>query len=226
MLKIAICTPHYGDVTPEYSRCLARLVFKTAQTEVTFNSEVGLPQIEVFMYSSSLLTRSRTLLVSLAENWGANYLLWVDADHWFPDDTLLRLLSHNLPVVGANYPTRLPPHTPTAFGLYGKDVAPTAEAAKAGQVLRVQSMGFGCCLVDMSVFGTIREHALASGKQAVGPLFAMETMDDGTIVGEDVFFFRRLKDAGIAAHVDQALSWDIGHVTRQVVTFGDTLASR
>jgi hypothetical protein len=45
---------------------------------------------------------------------------------------------------------------------------------------------------------------------------------DGTrIIGEDVFFFRQVRDAGIAVHVDQALSWNIGHVAQRELTNAD-----
>jgi hypothetical protein len=53
---------------------------------------------------------------------GADFILWADADHVFPDHALIRLFSLNLPVVGCNYPTRVPPLVPTALGLDGQPV--------------------------------------------------------------------------------------------------------
>jgi hypothetical protein len=54
------------------------------------------------------------------------------------------------------------------------------------------------------------------------PLFAIEMLDDGTrIVGEDVFFFRRLREAGIPVYLDHPLSWTIGHVHQSVLTNAD-----
>jgi hypothetical protein len=45
---------------------------------------------------------------------------------------------------------------------------------------------------------------------------------DGTeIVGENVFFFRRLHEAGVPVHLDQALSWSSGHVHQRVLTNAD-----
>jgi hypothetical protein len=47
-------------------------------------------------------------------------------------------------------------------------------------------------------------------------------LGDGTeIVGEDVFFFRRLHEAGVSVHVDHALSWSIGHVHQRVLSNAD-----
>jgi hypothetical protein len=202
---------------------LAKLVVRTGQTQINFNGEVSFPQIEIFMRSSSVLPQLRNILVKSAIDWGANYLLWLDADQKFPDEALLRLLSLNLPVVGVNYPRRVHPHLPTALGLDGQLITTTEEAAKAGDVVRVLSMGFGCCLIDMTIFDRLHEHVIVTGAAEIWPLFATEMVGDGTeIVGEDVFFFRRIHEAGVPVHIDQALSWSIGHVHQRVLTNADS----
>ncbi len=43
------------------------------------------------MKLASMLPTLRNVLVEDALDWGANYLLWVDADHVFPPECLLRL---------------------------------------------------------------------------------------------------------------------------------------
>lgn len=221
-MKIAICTPHYGDVTAEFAFSLAKMMTRTAQTQINFNGQVLFPEMELFMRSSSVLPQLRNILIRDAIAWGANYLLWLDADQKFPDDSLLRLLWHNLPVVGANYPRRVHPHLPTAAGLDGRLVATTEALARQGAVSEVLSLGFGCCLIDMTVFGTLEQQARAEGEASMWPLFLVEMLDDGTqIVGEDVFFFRRLRRAGIPVHVDHSLSWSIGHVHQRVLTNAD-----
>lgn len=222
-MKIAICTPYHGDVTAEYAYSLAKLIARTAQTRIEFNGEVLFPTFEVFMRTSSLLPQLRNMLVQDAMDWGANYLLWIDSDHKFADNALLRLLSLNLPVVGTNYPRRLPPHLPTAAGLDGQHLFTSEEAANADEVVPVASMGLGFCLIDMTVFDRLEQHAKADGRAGFWPLFAVEMTGDGTtVVGEDVYFFRQLRDAGILIHVDQSLSWTIGHVHTRVLTFADT----
>ena len=222
LVKIAVCTPCYGDVASAFAYSLAKLAMRTARTQIDFNSQIVFPEIELFMRSSSVLPQLRNMLVRDALEWGANYLLWLDADQKFPDEALLRLLSLNLPVVGANYPRRVPPHLPTATGLDGRLVWTTKDLARENAVTQVQSLGFGCCLVDMTIFDRLHETAAADGRDGMWPLFAVEMVGDGTdIVGEDVFFFRRLAQAGIAVHLDHALSWSIGHVHQRVLTNED-----
>ena len=221
-MKIAIFTPSYGDVTANYAYSLGKLMFRTAQTQFNFNGEVLFPQIEIFMRSSSVLPKLRNMLVKAAMEWGANYLLWIDGDQVFPDEALLRLLSLNLPVVGVNYPRRVAPHLPTASGLDGKLLRTTEEAARANEVVPVLSLGFGCCLIDMTIFDTLHNHAVANGRKGIWPLFAVEMLNDGPeVVWEDVFFFRQLHAAGIPVHLDHALSWSIGHVHQHVLTNAD-----
>lgn len=221
-MRIAICTPCAGDVAAEYAYSLAKLVARTAQMRFEYNGTMLSPTIELFMRSSSVLPQLRNMLVQDAIGWGADYLFWLDSDHKFPDDTLLRLLSLSLPVVGANYPRRVPPHHATAVGLDGRPVLTTAESAARGEIVPVASMGLGCCLIGMSVIDRLRAHAQATGADSIWPLFALETVGDGTkIVGEDVYFFRKLRAAGIDVHVDQMASWNIGHVHGRVLTNAD-----
>lgn len=224
-MKIAICTPCYGDVTAQFAYSLAKLVGRTVQTRIDFNGQIVTPEVELFMKSSSVLPQLRNMLVKAALEWRANYLLWIDADQSFPEDALLRLLSLNLKVVGVNYPRRVPPHLPTAASHEGGLIWTTEEAARVNSIIPVGSMGFGCCLMDMTIFDSLEERALAAGKDTMWPLFAVEMLSDGTeIVGEDVFFFRRLHEAGIPIHLDHALSWTVGHVHQRVLTNADAAA--
>lgn len=209
-MKVAICVPHYGDVTAEFCFSLAKLIDYTARLRINFNGADTDIEIELFMRSSSVLPQLRNILVRDAANWGANFLLWIDADQSFPNEALLRLLSLNLPVVGVNYPRRVAPHRPTA-AREGELVWTTEAIASQGTVEQVDSIGFGLCLFDMNVIDGLE-----------WPLFATEMIGDGTrIVGEDVYFFRRLKEAGVPVHLDHALSWSIGHIAQHVLMNAD-----
>jgi hypothetical protein len=162
------------------------------------------------------------MLVEEALLWGANFLLWIDADQSFPDSALLRLLTLNLPVVGVNYPRRVEPHFPTATGLDGKLIYTTEEMARSGAVDQVHSLGFGFCLISRTVFGDLDQHARSTGQESMWPLFAIEMLGNGTrIVGEDVYFFRKLQAANVPVYLDHALSWEVGHVHQRVLTNAD-----
>lgn len=218
-MKIAICTPYHGDVAADFAYSLGRMLLATVQTQIEFNGQIVHPQIELFFRTSSILPQLRNMLVQEALSWGANYLLFADSDHSFPEDALMRLLAPNLPVVGVNYPRRVAPHRPTATGLDGELVWTTEDDARSGLIVQVRSLGFGLCLIDRTVFETLYQHALATGADSIWPLFAMEMKGDGTgAVGEDVYFFRKLHAAGVPVYLDHSLSWAVGHVHQRVLT--------
>jgi hypothetical protein len=94
----------------------------------------------------------RIKLAELALDWGADYILWADSDHRFPRKALLRLMAHNLDVVGVNYPRVSPPHEFTAAGLDGTHLQPGSGLES------VMSMGLGLCLVKAAVFQNLPAH--------------------------------------------------------------------
>ena len=148
---------------------------------------------------TSILPDGRHQLVKQARMAGATHILWFDTDMRFPKDTPQRLLAHNIPVVGANYPTRREPYRWTAFR--GKQQVFTKPDSTGLE--EVDHLGFGVLLTDISVF---EDH---------GPWFANGWQGEGEnlqVVGEDVFFFRHIKNRGIKAYVDHDLSKQVGHV--------------
>ncbi len=223
-MKIAICTPHHSLVTSYYASCLVRLVQKTSECIFDFNGQPSKAELNLMMRSSSLLPLARSLLVEDAVAWGANYLLWVDSDHWFPDNSLVRLLSLNLPVVGANYPRRERPTYPTAHGMEGELVWTTEQAARDNEVVPVTTLGLGFCLVDVNVIHAIRE---INPNGTPRKMFAIGmTADWGGYIGEDAFFFQKVRDAGYSVHLDHALSWEIGHAADTLLFNSDAVADR
>ncbi len=223
-MKIAICTPYYSGVTAEYARSLASMITFTSHARINFNGVVTLPQFEVFIKKGTVLPQLRNYLVKDAVDWGANYLLWIDADHSFPADALVRLLSRNVPVIGVNYPRRSYPTSPTAFDHDMKLVWTTEELARQGAVVQVRGLGLGFCLVDMNVIHALMSHR-SDGEEK--PFFALEMLGNGLkYLGEDVFFFNRISEAGIPVYLDHGLSWQIGHLHERMLTNADAEAQR
>jgi hypothetical protein len=221
-MKIAICTPAYLSVTGHYALSLARMINWTLrEAEIVVDGARVIPDLQLFMRQGSLLPRTRNSLARDAVTWGADYLLWVDADMSFPERALLRLLSHNLPIVGVNYPRRTFPTAPSARDLDEKLVWTTEADAEAGSVVPVEMIGLGLCLVRMDVIRTLR------GNNEV-PLFSTEYWGEGIEggCGEDVFFFNRARKAGYAVHLDHWLSWQVFHVHETLLGNADAVAQR
>lgn len=191
--------------------------------KIEYQGELVTPEIETFMVSCSLLTESRSRLVVEAINWEADYMLCLDADHVFPRDSLVRLLTHGLLVVGCNYARRADPTSPTASRL--KDdgtkelVWTTQETAERGDLEQVAHLGLGLTLIDMKTFAILEHKALEAGLEHFWPLFRIDPAPDGIAsIGEDVLFFQKLRDAGIPVVLDHNLSWDVGHLHEKILT--------
>lgn len=233
VLRLAICIPCYGDTKSKFTQSLASMLVHTAQADLrdADGNKIDL-HIETFMVSSSMLTEGRHRLVAEALAWDADYLLWLDADHVFPHDAFLRLWMHNLPIVGANYARRTTPTAPTAAYYeagdpVAKQLYTTEELAKAGTVEPCAHLGFGLCLMNMQVFDALQAHAEEHGDGNMLPLFKFEPTETKVgMIGEDVFFFRKCRDAGIIPFVDHGLSWEVGHIAEVIMTNAHAVAQK
>lgn len=226
-MKIALAIPCYGDPRGKFVQCLADMIVHTKDATLTDGDGKKIDvEIQTFIVSSSILTESRHRLVAEAILWDADFILFMDADHVFPADALCRLWSRNLPVVGVNYARRCSPTAPTAAKIVTDDaeqdhknlVYTTKEKAEAGEVEDVSHLGLGFCLVNAKVFDVLQSRAEERGEDSFLPLFEFTRKDDGTgVIGEDVFFFRKLSDAGFVPFCDHALSWEVGHLADHIV---------
>jgi hypothetical protein len=217
-VKIAICTPYHGDVTPQYAQSLANMLLATVQCEFEFNGEPTVPKLKLFMHTSSILPVTRARLADDAIAWGANYLLWIDADQSFSEDALVRLLSLNKEIVGVNYARRTRPTFPTTLDPAGELVWTTEEKAASNQVEEVGFIGFGLCLISMPVI-----HAL---KMKYNPIFMFAKRPDGVIIGEDHYFCELARREGFPILIDHGVSWSVGHVSRVELYNKHTLEDR
>jgi hypothetical protein len=198
-MKIAICTPVHGDPKAGFTKSLADMLIHVG----------GRHEMAFFTYSGSMLDTSRNALLDQATRWGADFILWMDADHVFPPDTLDRLLAAGKQVIGVNFRRRDAKARPTATVLRdGKEalVASTPELAATCPVEQVVHIGLGICLVDMAVI-----RGLGAGAKR---LFRFTEASS-----EDIHLFRTLAEAGVPAFVDHALSLECGHIHEQVLRF-------
>jgi len=227
-LKIAACIPSYGN--PEAMFMQSFVAMQKHFYEAKLTNEKGEEfekEMETFFVASSMLTESRHRLVAEALNWGADYMLWCDADHTFPPEALLQLWQRNVQVVGTNYARRSKPTGPTACKMVTNDegqdhknlLYTTLEKCQDELIEEVTHVGFGFCLIRMDVFDVLQAHAEAQGKETFLPLFMFQPTDNFKgMIGEDVYFFNKLREAGIKVYCDHGVSWHVGHIMKSIVT--------
>jgi hypothetical protein len=157
----------------------------------------------VNMVTCTYLHEAREELLTLAVNDRATHLLWVDSDMRFPKDGMLRLMSHNKAIVGCNYSTRMaPPGYVGIKEIFGAKVETKIESTGLEQV---EALGFGFMLFDLRRFA----HKLPD----LQPLFGFKWLEDlEAWMGEDVFFFEKMKTADVDVWCDHDLSKEIAHV--------------
>ena len=203
-MRIRLLIPILGGARAGFTVCLANLV---SHTVLETRAEVTAHTVSI-----SSLTVARNTLLDMALKRGADHVLWLDSDHTFPSDALLRLLAHGKEAVAANYPRREMPITATA-ARDGRLVEPKAEGLE-----EVDSAGLGLFLLDMAVMAKLQRHADETG-QPLWPLFKEEWSEGPAVTGEDRYFCSRLKAAGIPIHIDHNLSNEVGHIAETVLRF-------
>jgi hypothetical protein len=230
-MKIAICIPRHGDTKGDFTISLARMLVHTMAATVTTVAGPLKPEIEIFSTSSSDLPQNRTNLLQRAIAWQAHYLLWLDSDHVFPRDSLLRLLARQLPVVGCNQPRRADPTGPVAVRINAsgekEHVWTTAELARENAVEEVYHVGLAFCLMDMNILHLVKEHVERGvGWDQWSPFDRRLVPGTTARMGEDASFFAELREAGVKVYVDHGLSWQVGHIDERVLTNADAEAQK
>lgn len=148
------------------------------------------------------VSRNRNTLA--LEYFQGEWLFFVDDDQVLRRDTLLRLLAHNVDIVGALYSTKHPPFIPTVFkdelepGKLYRHAFWSALGASRGLTPCV-AVGTGAMLVRRRVFETIPK-----------PWFHW-----GQGESDDVFFCRKAREHGFKIHVDTNAV--VGHASTNVI---------
>lgn len=195
MKHLGICLPQTDTVRREYSQSLASMMLRIG------NVDAGVRQVRTHYATGSVLCSLRQMLAERAIEQGATHLLWIDADHTFPDDMAHRLLAHDRPWVGINATTRIQPIRATAQRKRGEPLETTQHSKGLEKVWR---MGFGIAMIEARVFEAMPK-----------PWFLIEYVetDDGPhFRGEDIYFCEKAKAAGFHPMVDQDLTKETAHI--------------
>jgi hypothetical protein len=179
-MKIAVCTPAIADPTIRWAFAIASLEF---------------PEKPFFISSSSPnLAMARNMLVQVALDKGVDKILFIDLDTIPPKDGVMKLLSHNLPIVGGVYWSK---RGCLCAWKDGKPLQP-----KDSGLEEVDNMGIGFCLIDASVFRKMSPPWFQWDKHGL--------CEDGT------FFSRARTELGIKAYVDHSVK--CLHVSKAYIT--------
>jgi hypothetical protein len=148
------------------------------------------------------LSYIRNMLVERALDLGATHIAMMDTDQWYPHDTLIKLLSHDVDIVGAKIHRRYPPFDPCMMrGTRGRMRRVPEEEWKNNPLIEVDATGAGCVLHKAEVFKKIQMpwyKILLGGKTRA-------------FVGEDIAFCLKARAAGFRIFIDTTIN--VGHTS-------------
>jgi hypothetical protein len=150
--------------------------------------------IEVIRASSGPIHEMRNTITKRAMEIECSHLMFIDADMVYPDDAIIRLVQHNLPICGALTFKRWPPFSPVMFRGKPGDLELFDYTEHEDGLTEVTATGTGCLLINMSVFDEIPY-----------PWFDFGQTEDGRPIGEDVNFCYKAAELGYKIYVDTTI---------------------
>jgi hypothetical protein len=185
---IAICVPSTDHVWADFAfsmnACLLYTMFNGLQLSAIVNKK------------GFIVHQARCALVQDALNSGATHMMFMDSDHIFPKELIIKLASHDKEVVGVHCATKRAPIRSNCDGLDGKRL--TAPGAGLQEVKR---LGTGLMLVDLKVFKKMRQ-----------PYFDFKWDKERGWIGEDYYFCDRVREQGFKVYVDHDVSKECYHI--------------
>jgi hypothetical protein len=161
------------------------------------------PEYQFILSTYGDIAEMRNNIVEEALAAKCTHLLMIDTDMLYHPDTIYRLLSHNLPVVGALCYRRKPPFDPLMYK--GRPGHYHSMDEWETDLVEVDATGTGCLMFDMDIFKRMPE-----------PWFKIRQNPDGSPIGEDIGFCHDLRSAGYKIYVDTAIP--AAHLTTMQVT--------
>jgi len=198
MVKLAICTPSTGMCRTAYAYSLARMVMYIAMNRLL--PEVPEQEVRLFILEGSGISANREAMVEDALKADATHILFLDEDMGFDPDVAHTLFARRQPIVGCNYPMRVPPPQFTALAM---DTTHRVYTGPDSMGLEpALYIGFGCASIERQVFEKSERPRFLIG-------YNTETHRYST---EDHPFCRKARDAGFVVYVDHDASKKIFHV--------------
>lgn len=235
---LAVCIPSFSTIMADTTMALAALCSYTVNTRAA--------RLAICNQKASMVTMARNDLAKRAIDMAADFVLFIDSDLIFPADAAVRLMNHNVDIVGATYNKRVPP-----FETLGK-LKGRWEDYKTGGLCEAEYLPGGFMMVKTEVFkklewpwyfetfnrpgspmdclvGLLRDsfmlqpHVAAVDsvrENAEIQKWLAETwpLEPGNkIMSEDYNFCRKARHAGFKIHCDLTLTWQLKHIGEQQV---------
>ena len=127
-----------------------------------------------------------------------DYLVMLDIDHRYKEDFIVKFMQHNKDIVTGCTSSRKPPYIQTQYKKMIKEIKEEDNIIKpiGNELIKAEASGLVGMLIKVDVLEKI-----------TFPFCNMEYIDDEKIIGEDIFFCKKLKEAGYVIWVDPTVSF-------------------
>ncbi len=202
-MTVFVATPIYGLIQPEFMDCMCNLQ-SHPPCDLIIRRLVGDP-----------VATARDKLVAMFLKTDATHLLWVDSDQVFTGKNILKLLAHDVDIVGASICQKRPDELHWCFKPKSEDGVPVMKCNEAG-LMPVDAIGTGFTLIKRSVFEKIIEkhgddisYKPSECEEAIHEFYPHKIYQfpDGLRMklGEDFYFCQRWLDMGWEMYADTKL---------------------
>lgn len=157
--------------------------------------------------SRSIISEAREAIAEKALELECDWLLFTDDDSSFPHDALIRLMSHDVDIVGGLVFQRKPPYYPCIFKQAENDLF-MMECIDKG-LMEIDAIGMAFTLIKTKVFKKIPKPWFAWGDKSLGIY-----VDKGGL-GEDLSFCIKAKRAGFKVYCDTDLN--VKHIGESLI---------
>jgi GT2 family glycosyltransferase len=151
----------------------------------------------------SNIAEQRTQGVEMALKVDADYMLCIDSDVLVMQDSLVRLLAHDVDIVSGIVVSKKEPYTPHAANKKDDGTYYIVKHYQKNAFFKVDAVGFGFVLIKTDVLRKIKP-----------PYFKMSKDK-----GEDFYFCEQAKKAGFDIYVDTACN--LAHIGKYYYTIDD-----
>ena len=215
-MKLFIATPMYGgNCKGVYTASLISLMFALAKA--------GHDTIYSKIYNESLITRARNSMVHEFMKTDADAMLFIDSDHGFEADDILKMIESGKQLIGAIYPMKNinwemvrsaaiagEENLAHYSGFFSANLAPGTTEITLDQPLEVSNVATGMMFIHRSVFekmkpscATYAHHGhdgLMQYDNQVVEYFKTDIDSTGVLLSEDYYFCHKWRDNGGAVY--------------------------
>lgn len=197
---VYICLPNYGMVHIDFAISLIKLILYTRENRPDID-------IKICPCKGSRITSNRNRLAEEAMSKGATHIFFIDSDMLFEEDSLVRMLNHNVDIVCATTCKRGDDNGIPIGTAINKNSGEKSLLVKSGQGL-IEMSHVGSCfmLIKSDVFKNI---PLPAYYEPPEPSI-------GDAIGEDITFCKVVRNAGYQIWMDFDISVKLGHIGEKV----------